>query len=306
MAFAWSKLSERPVRRLGRLLAVLAIAISAGHLVQTLAARKATAVVVADRVPTKIVQLSAAPEVETALPVVKPLTVKPLPAKHILAPLPETAPVTLRDCKPVLTAAGAAEASVDLSLTAPCDGGARVVLAHGGLTVTGRLAADGTLNLTIPALDEAGRFELRFADGRSVVARHPVPDLAHLRRFAVQWLGLDGFVLHGFENGADFGMPGDVFALQPQGRFAELGDMTVENPLMAQVYTFPAEGVADVVVEARVTAANCSQEMLGQTISSMGGAAQVVDLTLAMPDCSAVGDFLVLKNLAQDMKLATK
>jgi hypothetical protein len=200
---------------------------------------------------------------------------------------------------------------VALTLRAPCDGGARVVLSHGGLTVTERLDANGRLSVMIPALEQTGRFEIRFGNGRSVAVMHPVPDLATVRRFAVQWLGLDGIVLHGFENGADFGQPGDISPSQPGpiasgGWLVSLGEFGVESPLLAQIYTYPAQGEADVVIEAQVTAANCAQDMMGQTISSQDGAAQVVDLTLAMPDCSAVGEFLVLKNLASDMKLAAK
>ncbi len=294
-------------------MAVLAIALAAGHLAQTLAARKATPMAAAVSLPTKIVVLSASPD-DPGVKATTNVPVKPLPEQHIFL-TPPVAPATdsalARDCTPVLTASTEPGATVALTLRAPCDSGARVVLAHGGLTITQRVGANGRLTLAIPALDQAGQFEIRFADGRSVSAVHPVPDLSTVRRFAVQWLGLDGFVLHGFENGADFGQPGDVSAAQPGptatgSSLVALGEMSVDSPLMAQIYTFPAEGLAEVVVEAPVTAANCAQEMLGQTISSMEGSATVVDLTLAMPDCSAVGDFLVLKNLAPDMKLATK
>ncbi len=294
-------------------MAVLAIAIAAGHLAQTLAARKPAPTADAASLPTKIVELSASPQDIGAM--TKPeSSAKPLPASHIfLTPSPGSTlgSATEHDCAPVLAASTERGAVVALTLRAPCDQGARVVVAHGGMTVTERVAANGLLSLEIPALDQAGQFEVRFADGRSVQVLHPVLDLATVKRFAVQWLGLDGFILHGLENGADFGQPGDVSPSKPGpvwtgSSLVTLGDLTVDNPLRAQIYTYPADGTADIVVEAPVTAANCAQEMLGQTISSLGGTAQVVDLTLAMPDCSAVGDFLVLKNLASDMKLATK
>lgn len=313
MRFIWLKRSLNPVRRIGRILAIVAIALAAGHLVQTLAARKAVPAAAAVNLPTKIVELSASPE-ESGLKMKAESLAKPPPQKHIflappVGPVPDA--VQAHDCTPMLTALTEPGAMVALTLRAPCDGSARVVVAHGGLTVTERLAPNGRLMLAIPALEQTGQFTVRFADGRRVTALHPVPDLVTVRRFAVQWLGLDGFVLHGFENGADFGQTGDVSPSQPGptstgSSLVSLGEPGVESPLIAQVYTYPVEGTADIVVEAPVTAANCGQEMLGQTISSLEGAVQVVDLTLAMPDCSAVGDFLVLKNLASDLKLATR
>ena len=74
---------------------------------------------------------------------------------------------------------------------------------------------------------------------------------------------------------------------------------------MAQIYTFPADGLAaEVVIEAEVTTGTCGQEMLAETVASGEGRVVITDLTLAMPDCSGIGDFLVLKNLVSDMKIA--
>jgi hypothetical protein len=61
---------------------------------------------------------------------------------------------------------------------------------------------------------------------------------------------------------------------------------------------------ADVVVEAAVTGATCGRDLTGKTLMSERGSAFAADLTLAMPDCGGIGDFLVLKNLATDMKIA--
>mgnify|MGYP006147623581 CR=1 FL=1 len=60
------------------------------------------------------------------------------------------------------------------------------------------------------------------------------------------------------------------------------------------------------VVEAAVTEATCGRELLGETLTSRGGAVEVAELTLAMPDCAAAGDILVLKNLVPEMTLAAK
>ena len=59
------KLPPPPLRRIARFLAVVAIALAAGHLVQTLAARKTVQLVQAEtKTPTNVVQLSAGADEE--------------------------------------------------------------------------------------------------------------------------------------------------------------------------------------------------------------------------------------------------
>ena len=68
------KLPSIPIQRLARFLAVIAIAMAAGHLVQTLAARKPSAkVMAAVSTPQNIVQLSAGSKPEPMLIVAKPV-----------------------------------------------------------------------------------------------------------------------------------------------------------------------------------------------------------------------------------------
>ena len=143
-----------------------------------------------------------------------------------------------------------------------------------------------------------------------------LPDLAALRRFGVQWQGDDAFQLHAFEGGAAYGQPGDLSAANPrtpsealkagQGYITLLGDPAAPAPLLAEIYTFPADPAVkpDVVVEAAVTDLTCGRELIGETLASFGGSVYVTDLTLAMPDCDAVGDYLVLKNLVPDLNMA--
>ena len=58
-------------------------------------------------------------------------------------------------------------------------------------------------------------------------------------------------------------------------------------------------------VEAEVIKANCGQEIEAQSIELLGDAKiKTQDLSVAVPDCDAVGSFLVLNNLLQDMKVA--
>lgn len=307
----------------------LALALGAGHLVQnglggapaTRAGTPAppTLTAVIDRrepVPQAIVPLAAT--AEPALPppraeIDNPTLPAPAPPPAVLAapamPLPQPAEP---DCTARLSLTALPGAMVGLSLTAPCDPAARVVLRHAGLAVTGRTADDGALFAVLPALVSPAGMTARLPDGTEVSATVALRDMDGLRRLAVQWMGDDAFQLHAFEGGADYGQPGHVSAADPgrpaadpsAGYLTLLGDARVDAPLLAEVYTFPRGAEVLVTVEAAVTPATCGREILGETIYTDGSAPQRAELILAMPDCTAVGEFLVLPNPLPDLTLA--
>ena len=88
------------------------------------------------------------------------------------------------------------------------------------------------------------------------------------------------------------------------------GDIEASEPLMAEVYSFPVaktaqEGDVALSVEAEVSEANCGLEIEAQALELRGDdPVKTQNLTLAVPDCDAVGNFLVLNNLLQDLKVA--
>jgi hypothetical protein len=306
-----NKLPPIPIPRVARFLAVIAIAMAAGHLVQTLAARKpaAKALVVASA-PKNIVQLSAGSTAKAAVIVPQTMDFIMVASTEAVLEQKQTALAVAAACPIDLALTATPSAMIGIRLVAPCHAEERVVLRHAGLAVTARLGADGTLRSALPALMTSARVEILFSDGNSVDGALQVADAAALRRFGVQWQGPDAFVVHGLENGADYGQPGDI-SPGNLGRFGGgslvlLGDASVEVPLLAQVYTFPTQKgqSAEVVFEAAVTEATCGSDLLGETISSHADKVVITDLTLTMPDCSGIGDFLVLKNLASDMKIA--
>lgn len=361
-------------RRAARGIAVLAVALAAGHLVQNMSAAPAPKPVASAELvnkPVKVETVAAGPETAPAAvaPVVK--TAPPAPATLSVA-APSVGSVTASDDPPVTeptatiaalgpndpvvtppdapvqtkgalaepvadalppaepaeaVAALACDATLDLmteanamigiTLLAPCHPNQRVVLRHAGLAVTGQTTSTGALFTALPALEVDATVEVSLADGTDASGKIAVPELATLRRFGVQWQADDAFQVHAFENGAAYGAPGHVSAADPQrpaagmqatdGFLSLLGDATTENPLLAEVYTFPADLAAkpEVVVEAAVTDKTCARELLGETLSSSGGSVFVTDLTLAMPECDAVGDYLVLKNLFLDLNMAS-
>lgn len=227
-------------------------------------------------------------------------------AKADPAPVPVAPTPTADACTVSLSATALPGAVLSLALVAPCDGDARIVLRHAGLAVTGKLSPAGTLFTTIPALDAKGEVSALFADGNTAKAAAAI-DMTDVRRFAVQWQGDDAFQLQVYENGAVYGAPGHVSAATPvgEGKLTELGDATVERPMLAQVYTWPAPGTpVEVTLEAAVTDKTCNREILGEVLEADAAKVGTTEITLAMPDCGGVGDFLVLNNLAGQTTLA--
>ncbi|MGL4320894.1 MAG: hypothetical protein ACRCS3_08530 [Paracoccaceae bacterium] len=262
-------------------------------------------------------QAEIAPTVPAAPPLV-PATVSDTAGapETVQTPALVVTPETADACTPSLRLAAAPQAMIGVSFVAPCAPNARVVIDHEGLAITAKTNAQGTLFLSVPALAVDAKVSARLAEAAPVEQSVRVPAMATLRRMGVQWHDADAFQLHAFENGAGYDEPGHVSASKPQipttglagmgGFITVLGDASVTSPMMAEVYTFPS-GIAanaDIVIESAVTEATCGRELLGETIMTLAGDVYITELTLAMPDCDAVGDILVLKNLLTDLTIA--
>lgn len=195
-------------------------------------------------------------------------------------------------------------ALIGLSLNAPCNLGERVVIRHAGLSFTARTGAQGTLQLTFPGLQEAGLVAVYLEGSAIVLGEVALPEVRALRRFAFQWATPAQFDLRVSE--------GDRLFVGTSGqgpgtdlKVVTLGSTEVSDPLLAQVYTFPATATAiDLTVEHRITEDTCGQTLAAEVITAAAGQAETRDYPVAVPLCGTSGDILVLKNLAPDLKLA--
>lgn len=227
---------------------------------------------------------------------------------------------TAASCDIAMTADPMAGALVRLTLDAPCKASERVTLHHNGMMVTEVTDEDGTLEVEIPALAERAVFIASFGDESGAVAQAEVSSMPFYDRVVLQWESDAGLELHAREFGADYFTEGHVWhdargsiekAAAGEGGFLiRLGDADTAKPRLAEIYSFPAgtsqrSGRIDVSVEAEVTETNCGLDVSAQTMTlTEGGAPDVRDLVLSMPDCQSTGDFLVLKNLVEDLKIA--
>ena len=225
-------------------------------------------------------------------------------------------------CDITATAETEAGAMVRISVSAPCLPGERVVIHHNGMMFTKITDAQGRVEVSVPALSEMAVFIAEFGSGEGAVAMVEVPSLAFYDRVVLQWAENVSFHVHAREFGAEYGADGHVWAgasrdmsaaaLGEGGFLTVLGNPDAFAPRLAEVYTFPTataarEGNIDLTVETEITAANCGRLIEAQALEIKAeGELRTRDLSLNMPNCDAIGDFLVLNNLMDDLKIAAK
>jgi len=221
-------------------------------------------------------------------------------------------------CDVNATATPGALAMVTLDISAPCFTNERVTVHHNGMMFTQVTDEAGHLLVDVPALSDRAVFIISFGDGKGTVALTSVPDLANYKRVVVQWSGKAGFEIHAREFGAAYGETGHVWSGAASdgkngvGFVTRLGNSDTLAPQMAEIYTFPSEansvsGIVALSVEAEVTQANCGRDISAQSLEFRDRSPlRTRDLVLTMPDCSALGDFLVLNNLVDNLKIAAR
>jgi hypothetical protein len=312
-------------------IAVIVIALGAGQLVQSMSHRTVQPAPAADQTtnaeiavqPTDIERVAASDlttPTNHAATLAAPIQPEPQLPKAVAAEAPPAMPaevIATDPCPVTLDLSNGENAMIGITLVSPCHVNERVVLKHAGLTITAKTTVTGALFTDLPALLQDATVEVMFSDNTSTSAQISVPELADLQRFAVQWQADDAFHIHAFEGPADFDGPGDISNANPQtpvagvppkgGFITALGDAATELPMLAEVYTFAADARVkpEIAVEAPVTATACGREILGQTLQTNTGVVDISDISLTMPQCDAIGDYLVLKNLASDTNIAS-
>ncbi len=213
-----------------------------------------------------------------------------------------------------------AGALMELSITAPCNSGESVAFEHAGLKFSEQLGPDGSLIVEVPAMTASARVALHFADGADKDVELNVPDFEAFDRIAVIWQGATGLQLHALEGGAGYDEAGHIWADTPgtpdaaikeTGGFISVLGSTASG-FAADVYTYPAglmrQGIEpEVSIEAQVMEHTCGGEIEGWILrTNPGRAPNVEPLKIMVPGCEAVGEFLVLRNLPVELKLARR
>jgi hypothetical protein len=285
-----------------RVAAVLTVALAAGHLVHLLRPDLPLAALHTNP-PSMVESVSASGSIPKSASLTSDLRAPESELIGITSIAADLAPVD--SCATDLRLASAPGAMIDLALTAPCNRAERIVIRHAGLSFTARTDQSGTARLQLPALQPDAVVAVYLAGSSITLARLEIPEAAQLRRFAFQWASTETFTLRATEGDQLYiAAPGTHFA---PPKVLSLGLASVQDPLFAQVYTYPVGSAAsiDLAVELRVGPTTCGRTLSAQTLNSAWGHVQVTEFPVAVPLCGTSGDILVLKNLAPDLTLAT-
>ena len=203
-------------------------------------------------------------------------------------------------------------AMVNLTLDAPCHMEKAVAVYHQGMTLSVQTDDLGLMQVTIPALNEHALFILSFEDGASTMAQAYVQDMNDFDRAVLQWTGTSGFELHALHSGAAYGEDGHIWSGSAGATDVGVVTSFTSGAHAAEIYTYPAgqnSTTSDIQlnVEARVNDQNCGQAMTAQAIQiGPNRTTGITDLEMTLPGCDAIGEYLVLKNIYEDLTLAAK
>ncbi|MGB3148628.1 MAG: hypothetical protein WBA91_12865 [Paracoccaceae bacterium] len=210
-----------------------------------------------------------------------------------------------RTCSvPTLTLATKAPAVVDLNVSASCHTNEKVIIRQGAMVFAERLDNLGNLSMTLPALKNLAKVSVELDSGLVLEEARLIPDFGLVQRLAVMTRGkTSGIHLNGYTNGATFNSAGHFRADNPgnadlsdQVNVTVLGDPTLPYPMMAEVITTATGStVADIEISVEVNSANCGHDLLATTLATGDRLQPTVGaISFSMPDCSAIGQRLVM------------
>ena len=237
--------------------------------------------------------------------------------------LPDTGGTVTAHCNAHLAAEPSDDAMIRVSLHTPCAMSEPVTIRHAGLSFTEQTNESGRMTVELPALTETAEVEVVMPNGNRHSTVVNVPDAADFRRVALVWRGETGLHIHAQEFGAELGTSGHVWIGSPGlaalgadakgGFLTTYGDRKLPNAVRAEVYTFPMarkvgrEGDVELTIQAEVKNTNCGGIFVAQVAQPDGlGGVDAQELTVRLPGCSQIGEYLVLDDAFRDLRIASK
>lgn len=219
------------------------------------------------------------------------------------------------DCTPRMLLSAAEGAMVEVNLDAPCAADQIVTIHHQGMMFTAATDADGLYSTQIPALAKAPVVMASFMDGSTAVGATFVSDFDDYHRAVLLWQGDTGLELHAFIDGATYGDPLHLTTVGNTSAggavMQRFGEDLVAEANFSEVFSIPTFGAEDgsksvrFSVEAEITAENFGREISAQTLEFAAASdLKALDLSLSIPSCDAVGDFILLGSLISPVHLA--
>ncbi len=183
-----------------------------------------------------------------------------------------------------------------IAVNAPCKPYEDITFHYAGLTFDIVTGVTGQAAFELPAIASSANLESVFSDGHSISAQLEAPDLSEYARVAVAWT--EALDMRLTANAPDH-MPVSFYALGQQDR------RTVQI-LSHHQSPEARRAVIRLGVAAPITAQNCGLERHAKIRHLQPDMPSIsYDLVLAATSCDRVGGNLELKNVLQDLKLAT-
>lgn len=296
-------------RRAMRAGAVLAVALAAGHFVQTMKQGVPGASINA-ATSGSVEKITKEPAKASLVPASASLTTgfgaSVNDVTELAALTGRAGEVATGGCASQIALEAEPDAIISAAISTPCAKGERVVIRHAGMSFAARTSADGLLRVRLPALETEAIVSVFLPDSEVLVGSVYVPDVAKLQRFGLQWTDSDVFDLRIMEDDKIF-VGGRTTSGRSGGmKIMALGDRSVDQPMFAEIYTYPADpaAIVEVVVELAITSETCGRVMQADSILAEFGKVTVEARKVQLPDCGQAGDILVLKNLSPDVKIA--
>lgn len=213
------------------------------------------------------------------------------------------------ECEPLMRVDVSKGAVLRLLLSAPCNAGESIEVAHGGLRYTAIIDGSGGHMSAIPALTQEATITVTLADGTLLSDTQTARDVVNFRRIALVGETMLDLELHALELGAGYGDAGHVHLgnrgnadIEAGGKLTILGDSDVAQPVFAQVYSVPlgaarGDAMPELSVEAVVSEANCGLDRSALTLMSTQGSVTELPVEMALPGCEAIGEMVILSGI---------
>ena len=220
------------------------------------------------------------------------------------------------------------QAMVALTLTGGCLPHEKILLRHSGLMFSLKTDANGITKIIVPALAEKAIFIVTYDNGDGALTMVDVPDMARYQRVVLQWQGAKGLQLHAYQDGAKYGGQGHIWfensAFDANNSdagiefFILLGDAELQDGFHAEVASFLVQKAGDASavslnIAAEITTDNCGRNVAVEIFlrnrdtgsdSKLGGGLDNRGLTLFVPECHMAGNFIVMKNVIENLNLS--
>ncbi len=264
-------------------------------------------------IPTLALALLSGHWMQSGSQLIPPATPQTLPDAPVgsaaLLPTPsfpdrvvETRSPRTAGCAPKMEVSQRPDATLRVSLNAPCHKDTDLRLTVAGLSADDRTDAAGHWEVRLPLLEPHVTLALEFGDYR--LSHSLSPDTpSTFQHVVLTWHGAQVFRINA-ESHLSEAMDGKM-----GGTLTKAGNGSGD---VFEIYSFPtgsgtAQGVVRLSVDAEVTAANC-----GTTVSTTAyqtgflAGLRKTQISYTMPECERVGDVVRLQNLFRDMRLAAR